>query len=336
MVQPPPQPFRPPPALVLPRPRVPCPDRPCTCWCVPVQMAAPIPVHGLLGLRLEGLGRAIVDSLYLCITLFIGPLVYFVYTIDLEDPNESNPPGYSQLQPQHPHPQGGGAGGTGSGGSGGSSDSWSSGYSARAAAGGGGADAQQRRVGPPPTEPSGRQHTVAGASLEQPGALGKLAARVRRLVGDWRLWRNLVAAPLTEEWVFRACMAPLLVMEVGEGLVAQGGGWAHGQRAAAGRLGGGRGEAGCDAVATWPVYVQWVVRRGRVGRMPRWGARGTEPSMCAAISFNLPTLPFTCPCGFWTAFSRSAAVVALSAIPSLPLAAPVCATRACRWCVWCC
>ncbi|PNW88736.1 hypothetical protein CHLRE_01g042150v5 [Chlamydomonas reinhardtii] len=183
-------------------------------WATRVKpMAAPIPVHGLLGLRLEGLGRAIVDSLYLCITLFIGPLVYFVYTIDLEDPNESNPPGYSQLQPQHPHPQGGGAGGTGSGGSGGSSDSWSSGYSARAAAGGGGADAQQRRVGPPPTEPSGRQHTVAGASLEQPGALGKLAARVRRLVGDWRLWRNLVAAPLTEEWVFRACMAPLLVME---------------------------------------------------------------------------------------------------------------------------
>eukprot|EP00198_Chlamydomonas_reinhardtii_P000823 XP_001690158.1 predicted protein [Chlamydomonas reinhardtii] len=112
-------------------------------WATRVKpMAAPIPVHGLLGLRLEGLGRAIVDSLYLCITLFIGPLVYFVYTIDLEDPNESNPPG-----------------------------------------------------------------------LEQPGALGKLAARVRRLVGDWRLWRNLVAAPLTEEWVFRACMAPLLVME---------------------------------------------------------------------------------------------------------------------------
>ncbi|KAG2493102.1 hypothetical protein HYH03_008765 [Edaphochlamys debaryana] len=30
---------------------------------------------------------------------------------------------------------------------------------------------------------------------------------------DLRLWRNLVAAPLTEEFVFRACMAPLLILE---------------------------------------------------------------------------------------------------------------------------
>lgn len=30
---------------------------------------------------------------------------------------------------------------------------------------------------------------------------------------DLRLWRNLVVAPLTEEFVFRACMVPLLALE---------------------------------------------------------------------------------------------------------------------------
>ncbi|KAG2444964.1 hypothetical protein HXX76_001699 [Chlamydomonas incerta] len=192
----------------------------------------PVPVHELLGLRMEGLGRAIADSLYLCVTLFIGPLVFFIYAIELEQPDEASPPGHPQSQPQPqsqhqrapPGTAGAGAGaGAGEGGSGGSSDSWSSGYSARAAAGGAGAgaDAQQRRGGALSGEPghptarsgSGGAGAGNGGSAEQPGALGKLAARVRRLAGDWRLWRNLVAAPVTEEWVFRACMAPLLVME---------------------------------------------------------------------------------------------------------------------------
>ncbi|KAG2448480.1 hypothetical protein HYH02_006372 [Chlamydomonas schloesseri] len=191
-------------------------------WATRVKPAS-VPVHELLGLRLEGLGRAIVDSLYLCVTLFIGPLVYFVYTIDLEDPVESTTAqGKSQLQQQQQVPHvgtssaGGGEGagaGSAAGSGGSSSDSWSSGFSARAAAGGS-TDAQQRRGAPPPGEPTGGSGGNAAGSAEQPaGVLVKLEARVRRLVGDLRLWRNLVVAPLTEEWVFRACMAPLLVME---------------------------------------------------------------------------------------------------------------------------
>lgn len=40
-----------------------------------------------------------------------------------------------------------------------------------------------------------------------------------RLAAPWAdchlwLWRNLVVAPLTEEFVFRACMAPLLMLKV--------------------------------------------------------------------------------------------------------------------------
>jgi hypothetical protein len=35
-------------------------------------------------------------------------------------------------------------------------------------------------------------------------------------LGDKHLitWRNLVVAPVTEEFVFRACMAPLLMLQV--------------------------------------------------------------------------------------------------------------------------
>lgn len=48
------------------------------------------------------------------------------------------------------------------------------------------------------------------------GGPSAVVAALRSAVADdqlWR-WRNLVIAPISEEWVFRACMAPLLLMAV--------------------------------------------------------------------------------------------------------------------------
>ena len=48
-----------------------------------VMQAAPI--MELLGLRWQGLARACGNSLYLIATLFAGPLVYYLYDLDMDD-----------------------------------------------------------------------------------------------------------------------------------------------------------------------------------------------------------------------------------------------------------
>jgi len=56
------------------------------------------------------------------------------------------------------------------------------------------------------------------ASAAKAGTVARtLWASLQSAAADEHLctWRNLVAAPLSEEWVFRACMAPLLVLQVG-------------------------------------------------------------------------------------------------------------------------
>lgn len=54
-----------------------------------------------------------------------------------------------------------------------------------------------------PAPPKGRRSSSGGSPVARVSALG-----------DLRMWRNYVMAPLTEEFVFRACMAPVLRLEV--------------------------------------------------------------------------------------------------------------------------
>eukprot|EP00955_Chlamydomonas_euryale_P019766 210662-Chlamydomonas_euryale.AAC.3 len=77
-----------------------------------------------------------------------------------------------------------------------------------------------------------RTHAAAVEALARAGRwVGRVAAAA--VAGEWRAaahvlsepladahlltWRNLVVAPLSEEFVFRGCMAPLLLMKVGQG-----------------------------------------------------------------------------------------------------------------------
>ncbi|GFR39701.1 hypothetical protein Agub_g180, partial [Astrephomene gubernaculifera] len=50
------------------------------------------PVLSLLGLRLPGLPRAIIDSLYLCATLFAGPLLFYLHSLEGPQPPPPSPP----------------------------------------------------------------------------------------------------------------------------------------------------------------------------------------------------------------------------------------------------
>lgn len=174
----------------------------------------------LLGLRRQGLAQAVCDSLYLNATLFAGPLLYYLHSLEVPrsvapPPRSRAPPPASAPPPPPPatHTQSASGDGLGGGGNG----------------HGPGEGLRQRRVG----EQGKDLGTKAAGGGEEEGADGQArgggwvvvrgfkeaarwgAAAVGRV--DLRTVRNLVVAPLTEEWVFRACMVPLLKMEVGQG-----------------------------------------------------------------------------------------------------------------------
>ncbi len=175
----------------------------------------------LLGLRTQGLTQAVSDSLYLTATLFAGPLLYYLHS--LEVPRSVAPPPRSRAPqqvaappPPPPHTQS-----TSGGGSNGNGSVHEPGEGLRkrridkqgddsgtVAAGGGEGEGE----GHGGQEPGGRGGLVRAARE----VAGRCAAAVGRV--DLRTVRNLVVAPLTEEWVFRACMVPLLKMEVGQGV----------------------------------------------------------------------------------------------------------------------
>ncbi|GLC37883.1 hypothetical protein PLESTB_001506400 [Pleodorina starrii] len=197
----------------------------------------PTPVHKLLGLRLEGLPRAVLDSLFLVTTLFAGPLVYFVYSIELPEaraPPPQPPPPHRRHPPQRTPLENANAAAVGAVADSGHDDGnaataaaastgalrrrmaagegVSSSGDAAAAGGGGDGGAIDPVHGADDSDAgdSGEADApgAASGSASAPGLLARLCASC-----DLLLIRNLVVAPLAEEFVFRACMVPLLMLE---------------------------------------------------------------------------------------------------------------------------
>ncbi|GIL68953.1 hypothetical protein Vafri_22216, partial [Volvox africanus] len=185
---------------------------------------APTPVHQLLGLRLKKLPVAVLDSLLLVATLFAGPLVYFLYTLELPE-SHSTPP---IVQTRDGNP----------------TNARSFNYDIKDASNDAQSDGASSDYLEQDGDPDGNTAGPAGR-FSSAQALATSTCRLRRSgasegqrssepcvpgVGgggapsaSWLhsvtssqglvFWRNLVVAPVSEEFVFRSCMVPLLVLE---------------------------------------------------------------------------------------------------------------------------
>ncbi|GLI60557.1 hypothetical protein VaNZ11_002715 [Volvox africanus] len=197
---------------------------------------APTPVHQLLGLRLKKLPVAILDSLLLVATLFAGPLLYFLYTLELPE-SHSTPPIMQTRGPTNAKSlncnikdannddQSGGSssdyldrdgdpdGETADGAAGRLSNAQAFATSTCRLRRSGASEGQRSSEPCVPAVGGGGGRNLGDRAVYAAGAPPSSWLHSATSSQSLVLWRNLVVAPLSEEFVFRSCMVPLLVLE---------------------------------------------------------------------------------------------------------------------------